>query len=322
MADLATLNRECQPCTEANGVCNGEVVEITSASARELFIRCAPICLSDSSQEQAAKFYGCLPWLLNSRGAEMSNVVLERVFFRDLQHDVGLLAEARRKAYRQAGVSGDSLPATSYIEQPPCRPLQAFEMQVYAIVSQGDAGVDAGVKVRSFPASLPGTTVKLVEAGGCRHLYITNINGCDPDGAARAPFRQQCDTMFDRSAKLLQDFGTDFSKVVRTWCYLDHIDRDYDQFNISRNEFFAHQHVQRLPASTGIRSGLHPPGTLCAMDLYTLLDQEQAQIEIMRTPTLNEAHEYGSSFSRGMQVALPDKTILFISGNIGNCQCG
>jgi enamine deaminase RidA (YjgF/YER057c/UK114 family) len=35
---------------------------------------------------------------------------------------------------------------------------------------------------------------------------------------------------------------------------------------------------------------------------------------VMHTPTLNEADEYGSSFSRGMKVVLPEKTLLFISG--------
>jgi enamine deaminase RidA (YjgF/YER057c/UK114 family) len=34
----------------------------------------------------------------------------------------------------------------------------------------------------------------------------------------------------------------------------------------------------------------------------------------MSTPTLNEAHEYGSSFSRGLKLVLPDKVVLFISG--------
>ena len=52
--------------------------------------------------------------------------------------------------------------------------------------------------MQSLPVAEPGTTVKLVAAGGSRHLYITNINGCDPDGVARASFRQQADMMFDR----------------------------------------------------------------------------------------------------------------------------
>ncbi len=34
----------------------------------------------------------------------------------------------------------------------------------------------------------------------------------------------------------------------------------------------------------------------------------------MHTPTLNEADDYGSAFSRGMKVELPEKTVLYISG--------
>ena len=34
----------------------------------------------------------------------------------------------------------------------------------------------------------------------------------------------------------------------------------------------------------------------------------------MHTPTLNEAADYGSAFSRGMRIDLPEKTVLHISG--------
>ena len=120
--------------------------------------------------------------------------------------------------------------------------------------------------------------------------------------------------MFQRTTQLLRDHGTDFSKVLRTWCYLDNIDRDYAEFNVSRNEFFQQHDIQRLPASTGIRSGLHPQEALCAIDLYALLNPAGVQVEVMHTPTLNEAAEYGASFSRGMKLVLPEKTVLFISG--------
>jgi enamine deaminase RidA (YjgF/YER057c/UK114 family) len=95
---------------------------------------------------------------------------------------------------------------------------------------------------------------------------------------------------------------------------LDEIDRDYAEFNLSRNEFFERHNVQRLPASTGIRAGLYPSDSLCSFDLYSLLNPEGVDIEVMHTPTLNEADEYGSAFSRGMKVALPEKTVLYISG--------
>ncbi len=35
-----------------------------------------------------------------------------------------------------------------------------------------------------------------------------------------------------------------------------------------------------------------------------LLNPEGADIDVMHTPTLNEADEYGSAFSRGMKVGI------------------
>ncbi len=47
-------------------------------------------------------------------------------------------------------------------------------------------------------------------------------------------------------------------RCLRTWCYLDEIDRDYDEFNLSRNDLLREHNVRRLPASTGIRAGTVP----------------------------------------------------------------
>ena len=310
MATLPTPTRQCEYCTQGNGLCHGEVVAITTSLTREVFVRCAPVCDSGSPQQQAQKFYGCLPRLLNQHGAQMRDVILERAFFRDLEADLAVFREARCQAYGQAGIAGDRLPASSYVEQPPCRAEQAFELQLHAVASIGHENV----RVHSFPTTDQGATAKLVEIGGYRHLYLTNVNGCASNGQTQLPFRQQADMMFGKAAGLLSRHGTDFSTVLRTWCYLDDIDRDYAQFNASRNEFFRQQALERLPASTGIRSGLRPPGSLCGIDLYALLNPEGTSIEVMHTPTLNEAAEYGASFSRGMKLVLPDKIVLFISG--------
>lgn len=302
--------RACRTCTRGGDVCNGEVVAVTTSPAREAFVRCAPLTGTASSAEQAAKCYDCLPRIMSEHGFSMSQIVLERVFFRDVQADFELLGQIRRDAYRRFGVQGDALPAASYVEQPPCRPEQAFEMQLYAVAPNGNAPV----RVQSFPASEQGAMAKLVEINGYRHLYVTNIQGRSLSRDPRVAFREQSDSMFETAAELLRRHGAVFPQVLRTWCYLDNIDRDYDAFNASRNAFFAQHQVQRLPASTGIRSGLYPHGTLCAMDLYALLNPENAVAEVMHTPTLNEANEYGSSFSRGMKLVLPEKTVLFISG--------
>ena len=310
MASLLTPKRECQCCAESNGVCSGEVVVITTPQSVEVFVRCGPMIEDGSPRDQAARFYACLPRLLDRAGAKMSDVVLERVFFRDIEHDFETFQEVRRDAYADAGVIGEELPAASYVNQPPCRTQQAFELQVQAVIPNGESKVI----VESFPEVAPYTTKKIVHIGDRRHLYVMNINGVRSDGSIPRDFREQSDAMFERSLPELTVHDATFPHVLRTWCYLDDIDRDYDEFNRSRNAFFAREHVKRLPASTGIRAGLYPPGVLCSFDLYSLLDPDGVEIEVMHTPTLNEADEYGSSFSRGMKVVLPEKTVLYISG--------
>jgi enamine deaminase RidA (YjgF/YER057c/UK114 family) len=58
------------------------------------------------------------------------------------------------------------------------------------------------------------------------------------------------------------------------------------------------------------------------MDLYALLNPECAQIKVMHTTTLNEAPEYGSAFSRGMKVCLPEKSVLYVSGTASVDEAG
>lgn len=309
MASLLTPRRDCQTCTPGDGIGNGEIVSITTSLTREVFLRCAPV-VDATPQQQATAFYDSLPRVLEQAGIQYTDILLERVFFRDLFSDHDVLDQVRQDAYRTAGIEGAESPAASYINQPPCNANQAFEWQIQAVCPNASGSV----QVHSFASTKCGADTKLIEIGDRRHLYITGINGIDSRGVLSRDFRQQSDTMFAKSVQLLSAHNTPFSKVLRTWCYLDDIDRDYDQFNLSRNAFFAEHQITRLPASTGIRAGLHPPGAGCAFDLYALLDPEGVAIEVMHTPTLNEADEYGSAFSRGMKVGLPEKTVLYISG--------
>jgi enamine deaminase RidA (YjgF/YER057c/UK114 family) len=261
-------------------------------------------------REQASKFYRCLPQLLEESGFKVGDVMLERVFFRDIAADHDPFQEVRHEAYDLAGVAAEELPAASCIAQPPCQPGQAFEIQAQAVAPNGKGRVT----VQSLRTIEPGMTRKIVEIGTHRHLYVSNINGSEPDGSFSSDFREESDRMFAKSASALAEHAIDFRRVLRTWCYLDDIDRDYAQFNHSRNAFFSEQNVTRLPASTGIRGGLYPPRARCGFDLYALLNPQGVNIEVMHASTLNEADEYGSAFSRGMKVDLPEKTVLFISG--------
>ncbi len=300
-----------QPCSK--DTCSGEVVAIETRCAREIYFRCAP-ALSDRQdadfEYQVRRFYRCLPRLLQQAGSDTSHVFLERVFFEDFARDMDTFQRVRAEAYYQAGIPEEELPATTYIQQPPCRRTQKLEMQIYAVAPKSPGSVS----VQTIHDGTTGTTGKLLEIAGVRHLYIADINGLSDDKKNPGTFRQQSDRMFQKCATMLAQHGVRFPDVLRTWCYLHDIDNTYAEFNLSRNEFFQQEGVQRLPASTGIEATLWPLQARCSMDLYAVLNPERATVELMHTPTLNEAAEYGSSFARGMKVDLPDKTMLFISG--------
>ena len=300
-----------QPCTKET--CSGEVVAIETPYAKEIYFRCAPTLSNQQDtdfEHQVRRFYRCLPRLLGQSGADVSHVVLERVFFEDFARDMNTFQQVRAEAYHAAGVPEDELPATTHIQQPPCRRTQKLEMQIYAVVPKEPGSV----AIRTLRDKATGTTAKLLDIAGCQHLYIADINGVSGDASHPVTFRQQSDRMFQKCADLLAQHGVRFPHVLRTWCYLFDIDNNYAEFNLSRNAFFQREGVRRLPASTGIEARLWPLEAQCSMDLYALLNPEKATIELMHTPTLNEAAEYGSSFARGMKVDLPDKTMLFISG--------
>jgi enamine deaminase RidA (YjgF/YER057c/UK114 family) len=303
--------RIVSPCEK--DTCSGEVVAVETKYTTEIFVRCAPLrgeAAELDFEGQTRRFYNCLPKLLGRAGGEVKHVILERAFFEDFARDMDTFLRVRQESYEFGDVPADQLPATTYIRQPPCHEPQKVELQIYAVVPKSPEA--ATVETHFDPETR--TTAKLLTIGGRRHLYIADIKGVDPRSTVAVPFREQSDRMFANAARLLEPYQTKFTEVLRTWCYLKEIDDDYAEFNLSRNVFFAQHGVKRLPASTGIRAGLWPDQALCGMDLYVLLDIDGVGIEVMHTPTLNEADEYGSSFSRGMKIDLPEKTVLHISG--------
>ncbi len=299
------------PCTKET--CSGEVVAVETVHGKEIYVRCAPALIPENEldfDKQAARFYGCLPQLLAQAGAEMTHVVLERAFFADFARDMESFQKIRQGAYEQAGMDESVFPAMTYLQQPPARPAQKVEMQIYAVLPK----TPESVSVRTFNDYETGTTSKLLTMGDYKHLYIADIKGVNRADEGPVSFREQSDRMFENCRKLLARHGAKFPEVLRTWCYLWDIDNTYADFNISRNEFFEREGVNRLPASTGIEATLWPLEAQVGMDLYALLNPQGAQVEVMHTPTLNEADEYGSAFSRGMKIELPEKTVLHISG--------
>jgi len=127
---------------------------------------------------------------------------------------------------------------------------------------------------------------------------------------------EQAQGIFTQMDVLLQNNGMHFSDVLRTWFYNDRILDWYDSFNSVRTRFFEEKKVFEglLPASTGV-GGCNMSGTalLSGLVAVTTDDHDVKAFEVA-SPLQSPAPEYGSSFSRAVELQSPNLRRLYISG--------
>lgn len=128
--------------------------------------------------------------------------------------------------------------------------------------------------------------------------------------------KEQTRQAFENMEKALALVNMDFSHVVRTWIYLDHLLQWYDDFNEVRNKFFQDRGVfdRMVPASTGIGVGNHAGAALVTDVLAVKPKTDKVKIFAVPSPMQCPALDYKSSFSRAVEMQLPDHRQLFISG--------
>jgi 2-iminobutanoate/2-iminopropanoate deaminase len=89
-------------------------------------------------------------------------------------------------------------------------------------------------------------------------------------------FGAQTRRAYQNVTALLRSEGATWKDVVRTTCYLRDIERDYEQFNLIRTEFFKEQGLEILPASTGIQAILCWPTLLYEMEAMAIFETPAA----------------------------------------------
>jgi 2-iminobutanoate/2-iminopropanoate deaminase len=94
-------------------------------------------------------------------------------------------------------------------------------------------------------------------------------------------FGAQTRRAYQNVTDLLRSEGATWKDVVRTTCYLRDIERDYEEFNLIRTEFFKEQGLEMLPASTGIQAILCWPSLLYEMEAMAIFE----------TPTASEPQD-------------------------------
>lgn len=127
----------------------------------------------------------------------------------------------------------------------------------------------------------------------------------------------QTTSLFEEIEATLAEVGMSFDNVARTWLYMDSILQWYDSFNRARDAFFRSRKVYDglVPASTGIGSA-NSRGAAIAACAIAVKARETGAVSITAVPSPRQcaALEYGSSFSRAVEIATPSARTLMVSG--------
>jgi len=177
----------------------------------------------------------------------------------------------------------------------------------------------AGMQVFAFnagwvnPVMLNGRVVGSVfQDGAMRHCLLGGLGPSAPSASRPDQFRQTLENL--ETALGLAGFS--LSDVTRTWYYLDELLSWYRLFNEARTRAYARVPFRAgsPPASTGI-SARNPAGTALVAGAWAMQPlQPSTRIAEVLSPLQCPASEYGSAFSRAVEISTPHGRRLFISG--------
>jgi enamine deaminase RidA (YjgF/YER057c/UK114 family) len=144
---------------------------------------------------------------------------------------------------------------------------------------------------------------------------FVRLGGFTANGAGQTS-QQQTREVLEQMDAVLHTAKMDFSDVIRTWFYNHNITSWYKEFNLVRNTFFRERNVfsSLIPASTAVGKRNNSDAAVVGGCLAVQGKRQKIQEFALPSPLQNSAMEYGSSFSRAIELALPDHRRLFISG--------
>ncbi|MFQ5589658.1 MAG: RidA family protein [Phycisphaerae bacterium] len=115
-----------------------------------------------------------------------------------------------------------------------------------------------------------------VELDNCVMLFISGTSSVDENGRSvhAGDIRAQTRRTLYNITGLLESEGADWHDIIRTTCYLADF-RDYDAFNEIRNEFYADQQLEPLPASTCIEARICRPELLVEIEAIAMIPRNR-----------------------------------------------
>jgi len=145
------------------------------------------------------------------------------------------------------------------------------------------------------------------------HLFSTQLHvaGKDETEQTTLLFKHYIDQLAAEGCTLAQN-------CMRTWVYVQGIDRHYSGMVAARKACFEQEHLTpatHFITSTGIEGKYIHSDILTFMDAYAVKGLQPEQIRYLHAPThLNPTHEYGVTFERATAIQYGDRKHVFISG--------
>lgn len=187
-------------------------------------------------------------------------------------------------------------------------------------------GADLGMKLTGCQVmAVRGATVRPIrvdnrvvgsvyESADARYAVLGDLHV--PHDQTGTPRAVQTEAVFDVMLEALAQAGMTFANVVRTWFYLDRILDWYGDFNAVRTAFFRRHRVfdGLVPASTGVGGGNVEGAAIVAQALAVQPVNTDVVVEAVPSPLQCPALQYGSSFSRAVEVRTPRCRRLLVSG--------
>lgn len=166
---------------------------------------------------------------------------------------------------------------------------------------------------RVIPLHLDGRRIGTFFEDG--HARYCRLVGLLPSNAAVSRSEQAAGVLRQMDAALLER-GFGFESVLRTWFYNCDILDWYGDFNATRDAFFAEKKVfdGLLPASTGVGGGNAADAALVAGTIAVQAKDADVRAFAVPSPLQSAASDYGSSFSRAVELNVPDHRRLYVSG--------
>jgi len=153
---------------------------------------------------------------------------------------------------------------------------------------------------------------RIFEDEFAKYGILGNIH---PDNISTSQEEQARQT-FENIEKGLKLAGMGIKDIVRTWFFNKDILDWYREFNSVRTTFYREKGVfdGLLPASTGIGGDNPAHAAIIACAIAMQAKEDNVIVKEVPSPLQCPACDYGSSFSRAVQVSMPDHCRVFISG--------